>query len=251
MCDSRRTGVMALTGWDDAQRDCLRVLELRPDNELGRFLLANAYTKTGKFREAIPHLEICRQQQPDSAETVELLANCHRSLGQTGEARGLLDDWLSSHSGNVDLFLIRAQIALDEGKSDEAVKYLRQAETQSPSHPKTHYLLAQALRTLQRLDESAVYEAKWRAYEELLRRRGEVEKLLANDSKNVPLLCEAGELSFRVGDDAAGLKWLNAALRLAPNHRPAHEALAEYYERKGNPQAAASHRMRARGTPDR
>src|SRR5204863_6301992 len=45
------------TPFDLAKQDFQRVLDLKPDHDLARFLLGNALVMTGQFQEALPHLE--------------------------------------------------------------------------------------------------------------------------------------------------------------------------------------------------
>ena len=59
------------------------------------------------------------------------------------------------------------------------------------------------------------------------------------------LRCEAGLLCLHNGQDREAARWLTGALQLDPNYAPAHEGLAEYYERAGDPERAAEHRRRA------
>jgi Flp pilus assembly protein TadD len=42
-----------------------------------------------------------------------------------------------------------------------------------------------------------------------------------------------GELFLRNGREQDGLRWLRSALREQPDHGPTRQALAAYYERKG------------------
>jgi Tfp pilus assembly protein PilF len=56
------------------------------------------------------------------------------------------------------------------------------------------------------------------------------------------LRCEGGILFLNNGEEQEGVRWLRQALRLDPANRQAHEALADYYQRIGQPELAARHR---------
>ncbi len=59
------------------------------------------------------------------------------------------------------------------------------------------------------------------------------------------LHCEMGVLLLRGGYKDVGERWLKSALGLNPDYKPAHAALAEYYQQQGDRERAAEHRRRA------
>ena len=75
--------------------------------------------------------------------------------------------------------------------------------------------------------------------------------LLLKDAKlekslqDADVTCEIGDLFLRLGKEELGLHWLNLTLTHHPQHRPAHRLLADYYERKQQPDKAADHRRQA------
>ena len=157
----------------------------------------------------------------------------------------MLDDWLKNHAGVADVFLIRGQIAIDLNKPEEALEFCRRAAARDPSQAKMHHQLAQVLRVLGRTKEAADYEDHWRSNLALTKRLRELERIATSEPDNVAVRHEAGALALRAGDDATGLQWLASALQLDAKHRPTHEILADHFQRKGNPQAAAYHRRLA------
>ena len=56
---------------------------------------------------------------------------------------------------------------------------------------------------------------------------------------------EIGVLYLGLGEDDQGLRWLSSALEEDPRHGPTHAALADYFERVGKKDEAASHRRLA------
>jgi Tfp pilus assembly protein PilF len=65
------------------------------------------------------------------------------------------------------------------------------------------------------------------------------------------LRVEAAAIFLRSGEEQEGLRWLDMALHLDGGYRPAHQALADYFERHGQPERAAHHRRLARAQPTR
>ncbi|MFL5338781.1 MAG: tetratricopeptide repeat protein [Gemmataceae bacterium] len=233
------------TPFAEAKQDLLRVLELKPDYDVARLLLGNAYVRTGEYREALPHLERFRLAKPDDEQGALVLAECYRALGRAEDARRTIDDWTAAHTGTADLLVVRGRADMDLGRPEEALADLRRAEALAPTRADLPFLLAQALRAAGRADEATGYEATFRQREELARRLEIAQAIAAKDPNDVTSRYEAGIVALRLGQEAAGLHWLNAAVRLDPTHRPSHEALAEYFQQKGDRQAAAMHRQAA------
>ena len=74
-------------------------------------------------------------------------------------------------------------------------------------------------------------------------------RLLTEDLKKSPddadLFAEVGELCLRLDREPMGMHWLLAALKKDPNCKRAHQALADYYEEKGDAAEAKRHRLPA------
>ena len=68
-----------------------RAVAVAPDNYKARFHLAQALAHSDQAEEAREQFEHLRQGQPSNPEVLLGLAQCRRSLGQTGEARQLLE----------------------------------------------------------------------------------------------------------------------------------------------------------------
>jgi hypothetical protein len=67
------------------------------------------------------------------------------------------------------------------------------------------------------------------------------------DPADPALRCEAGLIALRLGRAEEGLLWWTRALIEDLNHRPTHRALADCYERAGQPDLARRHRRQASG----
>jgi tetratricopeptide (TPR) repeat protein len=239
------------TTYDRAKDDFRQVLELKPDNDLARFLLGNAYVMTGQFREALPHLQHYCGLKPDDPQGIAALAGCQRALGSAEDARRSLDDWLRGHTGTAEVFLVRGEAAMDLGNPEEALGFFRQAEALGPPalREKIDFQLAGALRAAGRPQEADGYEQKWRTRNQLRQRLKELEGTAAKEPQNVAARHEAGTISLRLDDEPAGMRWFASALKIDPSHKPTHQALAEHFQRKGNLEAAAFHHRLAAEPP--
>src|SRR5262249_25914133 len=163
----------------------------------------------------------------DDAKGVAELARCLRGLARVDEAQRLLDAWMAERPGTADIYLMRGQVAMDQGQAEAALEWFRRAEKLNPAAEKTQFQIAAALRALGREDEARDYEAKWRKRRELMTQLGELEKTAAKEPNNVAVRHEAGIIALKLGQENIGLRWLTAALKLDPRHRPTHQVLAD------------------------
>lgn len=233
------------TAHEQAKADFTRVLELKPDDSLARFLLGNAQVMSGQFQQALPHLEQYHQLKPDDPAGVAVLGRCLRSLGRAEDARRFLDEWLITHSGTADVFLVRGEVAMDLGKAAEALRFFQQAQARAPAHEKIDFQLARALRALGRTEEANAHEEKWRVRNQLQERLKELEQLAPGQPQNVAIRYEAGTIALKLGNEPVGLRWLAAVLQIDPRHKATHQVLADHFKQKGNLEAAGFHRQLA------
>jgi predicted Zn-dependent protease len=70
-------------------------------------------------------------------------------------------------------------------------------------------------------------------------------RLLPKTPHDPALHHELGTILMRMGKEELAFSWYQSALRENPGYRPAHESLAQYYERFGNAEQASWHRQRA------
>ena len=78
-----------------------------------------------------------------------------------------------------------------------------------------------------------------------LNRLAQLTRELMKSARDPSRCAEVGMILLRNGHDQEGLRWLSSVLQENPGHRPTHAALADYYERSGNPLLAARHRQLA------
>lgn len=68
-----------------------RVLELEPGHQAAHLALATMYEKRGEYREAIEHLSIAHDQEPESCEVRLRLALCRLRRGEAVAGRSVLE----------------------------------------------------------------------------------------------------------------------------------------------------------------
>jgi predicted Zn-dependent protease len=232
-------------------------VDVEPDNYDARFHLAQALAHSDRAEEAQKQFAYLQQRQPNDPEVLLGLARCRRSLGQTGEARRLLEQVLSQDAGTrsahgsavyAEALGERAKLALQTEPPEAAEEWLRKAAAKLPYDRDTLYNLYQCLLQCgKRAEAQTVLEQveKLAADRQLL---AELTRKITANPKDPALRFEAGLLCLRNGQEQEGVRWLLSALVQDPNHVPTHQALAKYYERVGQVERAAYHRRCAKGT---
>jgi tetratricopeptide (TPR) repeat protein len=224
-----------------------RALEIKPDLRPGRLWLAGVLTLNGEHAEALPQYEAYVRDYPDDAAGLLGLANCHYELNHPAEAEAALIRLLARQPDNVAALLVRARLELARAAPAEALVWLKKAEAVAPDEGDILIALDQAYRQAGRPDEARPYQKRLENARQQTRRLEELQQQILRRPGDVGPRREAGVLTLRLGRLPEALGWLTGALALDPDHRPTHEALAEYYEKVGDARRAEYHRSRAAG----
>ncbi len=230
--------------------DYRRVLELDPSRGATRRRLAAALLDLGTYDEAAELLEAYAREHPDDPDTAARLARCYVMTRRGAEARALLDAALARHPDSGACLRARGQVALTGDPTDlpGAEGFLRRAVAAMPDDYQANWSLAEALRQQGKTAESKAQLARAEEIRDRAERLGELRsRRLAEQPLDATLHYEMGVLLLKSHPDV-GMQWLLSALQLDPDHRPAHAALADYYDRTGDAPRAAEHH-RAAGAP--
>jgi tetratricopeptide (TPR) repeat protein len=223
-----------------------RVLEQDPTRTATRRRLANCLLQMGSYDEALPHLEQLARLSPDDPEPRVGLARCHAMLGRPGQAQEILDEILQHDPKNALALRTRGQFALSDGQPAEAERWLSRAADLLPDDYQSQWLLFRALQAQEKKEAQAQLR-KAEAAKQRAERLGELtSRQLSLRPLDPALHYEMGVQLLRSGNDEIGEGWLLSALRLDPDYRPAHQALADYYERRGDAERAREHRRLGR-----
>jgi tetratricopeptide (TPR) repeat protein len=240
-----REGLGAEEHEEEALRDYQRAVELGPSAE-ARLGLAAALERAGWAWEAALQYEEVRRARPGGAEALLGLARCRAALGEADEARRLLDELLARRPEDGAALTERGRLEYHAGQPDEAVQWLRRAAAAVPPYDCVpHRLLYQYLAVARQDEEARRWLGRLREREaEVLR----VDRLVLRtnrDSGNVAARFETALALLRLGRARDGVAGLFVVLEQDPRHGPAHAALADYFERTGQPRRAARHRRAA------
>jgi tetratricopeptide (TPR) repeat protein len=219
-----------------------QVLQIDSRHDEARLKLTAALLEHRNFADAEPHLEYLRQHQPDNLQVLARLAACRAFLGQQDEAIRLLDGVLARQPHFAPALAERGKIALAQEEYAAAENWLREAVARDPINQPARYSLVQCLRRSGQEAEAQKQEEQLHRLEDDLRRIGEIAKQgMTRTPHNAALHSELGVIFLRNGLLEQGLRWLNRALQLDERYKPAHQALADYYQRIGDSQQAEQH----------
>lgn len=230
-----------------AMADYLKALELNPKLVSARLRVAEMLMDDKKTPEAVPHLELLVQQIPNDPVAKARLGACRFLQGRLEEARQLMEPASDLMPGDPGLTVAMANLDLQEGRGADAERRLRAYLQVEPADTEVLFVLASALRFQGKTAEA---DAVLTDYEKKKATVERVNDLLTNvadrPTAKTDDYVEIGRLFLEIGRDKLGLYYLNEVVEKNPTNQKAHRALAEYYERKGDREAAADHRRQLR-----
>jgi hypothetical protein len=207
--------------------------------------LAEALNRLGQPREAIYHFEIVRQRHPDSPEALLGLARCRFDAHQPEESERLLDALLAGYPDHVAGLVERGRLAVRRDQPADAEQWLNRAAALASWHREAHQLLLVCLEAQGKSDEARRCQERIREHEnsdlEIVRLRQRYRAAPRDAAVRYDIGCWA----LKNGDGKNGIGWLCMALLADARHSPTHAALADYFERTGQPRRAAWHRAQA------
>jgi tetratricopeptide (TPR) repeat protein len=243
-----RGRVLERTGhFDPAEESFRRALAAAPKDretllELGKLFL----NRRRKPDEAAGYFEGVLRQDASNTRALLGLASCRVEQGRPGEADALLDKVSAEAAGAEGLFL-RGKAAWLKGDTGPAVSWLRRAVALAPDNADALNLLVQCLRQQDEREEADRLAERHEQLRQGLRRLDDLTRAVALNPDDVAARSEAGALALRLGRPDEALRWLRGALQVKGDHRPAHAALADYYQQAGEPASAQAHRRLAEG----
>src|SRR6266849_2632582 len=230
----------------EAMRAYARIVELDPDNDNARLVLASFLIRQSA-PEALEHFQRLRRRLGDVPLVLVGLASCERNLAHPDEARRLLDMVLPTHPQNWSALAERARLASEYESPQEAEKWFRQAIAMLPFEKDMNYGLYQCLVRLRKNKEAEAQLAKLKRCEADLDHLRAVIREAGQKVDDPSSPCEVGQILMRNGQEAAGVRWLQRALERDPGYVPAQRALADYYERHRRPASTPADQARVSG----
>jgi tetratricopeptide (TPR) repeat protein len=230
---------------NEAMDDYQKALQLDPNLYPVRIRVAEMILEEQKPLEALPYLEKLYKEYPENPDVLARLGHCRLLQGQNDEARRLLEAAVVKLPDDLPLLHNLAKVEMQDRQFTAAEKWLRQALKVDPSDTDALYILHNTLQNQQRRQEAAAVLDRYNKKKALLKRVNELLLAEAKKPSNDPnLLSEMGSILLQVEREQVGVYWLDKALTLDPDHQATHQILADYYERKGEPEKATQHRRK-------
>jgi tetratricopeptide (TPR) repeat protein len=234
-------------GRDDRALDDYRgVVADYPKYTAARGRLAGLLLRTQKYEEAAAEYAALRRLLPDQEPPLLGLARCWVRLERTEEARPLVRQLEERYPNDSEAMLVCGQFALAEHRPADAEPLLRRAAELAPYDNEIHYQLGVCLGQLDRPEEARRHLERARQIEADLMRLEKLSTATVRAPTDPAPRLEAGRLCLQNGMAAEALRWLDGALAVAPDHKPTHAALADYFASRGDAEQAEHHRRLAR-----
>lgn len=232
---------------DEAADDYRRVLEIDPAHDPARLRLVKLLRQLSRPAEARDALAPLLARAADDPAVAAEQAECLYALGDRAGAEATARAALAARPDDPDALVMLGRCLTDADRFDEAEAALRKAVEVRPSHFQGRSQLHRILAATGREADAAEVKAEIdRMTRDINRLRDIFSDGLANRPSDPGLHAEVGRIFLRAGEPREGLRWLGEALRLDPNHAPAHAELAAFYDRHGDKARADEHRQKAR-----
>ncbi|MFM7152406.1 MAG: tetratricopeptide repeat protein [Gemmataceae bacterium] len=239
-----RGGVYERLGnFHEALSQYQKALEKAGDDRDVILALGAVYSRGRQPLEAVGYYERLLARDPDDSDALFGLASCRLELGQPQEALVYLDRALRLVPDHPRGAYLRGKISLDQRDPAGAEKWLREAIRINPDDAEALYQLTLALRSQGKREEAESLGLRLESLRKDIARLNEVIRSIVAEPEKMSHRLEAGDLAFRLGRDEEGVRWLQSALQISGDHRPVHLALANHYQRKGDPRENTHRRL--------
>jgi Flp pilus assembly protein TadD len=224
-----------------------QLVKLTPEDKQARLNLARLLIELRRDEgEAAEHLEWLMGVDPKNPAVAVQLAACREVQGRPDEAIAILDRSLVDHPSHAPTLHLRGRFEMNRARPGTAREFLRRAVASDPSDRELLYSYFLCVQQVGTPDEIRAAEEQWKRCDADLKRVGELGRAIATTPDDPNLRREMGELFLRNHREVDGLRWLDSALQIDPNHAPTHRVLADYYDRTGRADLAARHRNAAK-----
>ena len=199
-------------------------LKRRPQKELEEAIrreLAHCLVELRRYDEALAHLDRCRP----TPDVLVLRAKARLGLGAADQAEALVRQALQSEPDNREALILAATLALQEGRTGEALETLQRACRKYPRDYLIRLKLAQAHQAAGNDAEAAEHMREMERLRDLRARFTELHQQALNDTTDADLRFRLGRLAVQLGKRDLARSWFTMALSLDPSHRRAQAAL--------------------------
>ena len=217
--------------WGAALDDAGQAVELDPDSQEARLILAEANEHIGQTDVAVREYAWLYEHGSKEPAVVLGLGRCWQDLARFADARQVLDAFLAEQPARADVLVERGRLALREQGTTQAEPYFRRAAAADPNNLAAHRFLFRCLKAGGNSEECARVEGQLRKLET---REGRIDQLFSavrSAPEETEPRYQLGLYLLQNGREKDGREFLNGVLRFNPGHEPARAALAAYAQR--------------------
>jgi Tfp pilus assembly protein PilF len=219
---------------ENALSDYRRAFGLAPERLDIRRDLALALVEARQPVEALEHLNVLREAEPQSGPVLLALSRCQHMQGDLTTADQLLAQLLQAHPDDAHALTERGKVALEDGRGLQAESWLRDAVERSPGDREARYTLVQSLRQNGKEAEAGAEQARLQQLDAQLDRVAKLAQDIGAAPHDPALRYEMALIFLANRETKEGTRWLRSALHEDPLYQPALKTLAEL-----SPQPAA------------
>jgi tetratricopeptide (TPR) repeat protein len=233
-----------------AMGDYRRAIQIDPDLVPARLRIAEMLLEDKQAPEAEPHLDRLMRQSPDDPQVRSRMGICRFLQGDAGEARRLLEAALPQLANDPVVLVTLANLDIQEGNGADAERRLRAVLRLDGSDTEALFVLVAALNMQGKTADADAALAEYTKKRKVVDRVNDLLKEKADGADATAAdYAEIGTLFLSIGRERLGVYWLERATDKDSGCQPAHRALADHYEKKGDADATAFHRRQVR-TPE-
>jgi tetratricopeptide (TPR) repeat protein len=228
-------------------RNYRAALERDPSLDPARRGLAEQLSKERRFDEAEQEYREQLRRHPQDASA---LVGLGRNALQNGDLDGATQSFqaaLEIDPRQPDALKELGQAELRLGRFEQAC---RRFELLTQIKPYDHEIRSSYAQVLKLSGKGARARSETELAARLRKEHDHLEQLqynLLKDPNDLDSRFAVAQWLLEHGHDTEGLKWTREIFRTNPDHRSTHRALADYYQRHGDPGRANYHRLRASG----
>ena len=223
-----------------------------PENREAWEKLGQAQLEMNQVQEAHDTFRTAASKFPEEPRLEIRWASCERRLGDASAARQRLAPYLTADR-LADLPTdLRAEaltesglVELESGEYLTAIEKLEAAIDITPHEPSIHHAISRAYKLAGKKEEAERHQALNQELRAATQRLHEISNKLLMEPRRADLRFEAGQLVAARGFTDEALGWWYSALKVDPQHIPAHRALAQLWEQRKNKERSEFHRQQA------
>jgi tetratricopeptide (TPR) repeat protein len=184
--------------------------------------------------ESLAHYEEALKTEPGNAIALYGLAQCQHSLRSSEDAKVTLTRLIEMHPEFIGAYTLRAQLAEEQDKDEEALEWLKKAQAIDANDRLTNLRTFEVLHRLKRDNEAREVQRRSKEIDNQLVRLDAITKELLEHPKDVALRNEAGNILLNLGKPSDAFRWFLSAFFVDNKDKPTIDGMKKCLQRMGD-----------------